>query len=66
MHDEADEDLLPFLCGECTQLWVSSVAGEQCWQLHTLNTGDTLRKIVGGMQPTHFSQGPHEYSHLSV
>lgn len=42
-----------FIIGKYTQLLESSVASEQCWQLHTSSTRDTLREIVGGTGP-HF------------
>lgn len=40
-----------FIIGKYTQLLASSVASEQCWQLHTSSTRDTLRGIVGGTGP---------------
>lgn len=47
-----------FIIGKYTQLLASSVASEQCWQLHTSSTRDTLREIVGGTGPLALQTSP--------
>lgn len=47
-----------FIISKCTQLLASNVAGEQCWQLHTFSTRDTLREIVGGTGPLTLQTSP--------
>lgn len=55
-----------FIIGKYTQLLASNVVSEQCWQLHTSSTRDTLREIVGGTGPLTLQSIPQWVVFVSV